>query len=144
MDEFNFIKAIKPKYYKHSSVVKGIGDDGAIIQPNYSQQLVIATDTMVENIHFSLEYMSFEDVGYRVLAANLSDLAAMGSQPLYYIVNISSSNQVSNQELVRIMNGMKELADSYKMDLIGGDTTSSNQLVVTVTVFGQVDQNKRD
>ncbi|SEQ44249.1 thiamine-phosphate kinase [Piscibacillus halophilus] len=143
MDEFSFIRAIQPKYYKHSSVIKGIGDDGAVIQPSSGTQLVIATDTMVENVHFSLEYMTFEDVGFRVLAANLSDLAAMGSQPVYYLVNVSSPHSISNDELIRMMNGMKELADHYHMDLIGGDTTSGQELVITVTVFGEVQPNKK-
>ncbi|MGP4073721.1 thiamine-phosphate kinase [Piscibacillus sp. B03] len=138
MDEFSFIKAIKPKHYMQSSVINGIGDDGAVVQPSIGSQMVIATDTMVENVHFSFDYMSYEDVGYRVLAANLSDLAAMGSTPLYYIVNISGPNEITNDELVRIMNGTKELAKLYNMDLIGGDTTSSQELVITVTVFGEL------
>jgi thiamine-monophosphate kinase len=138
MDEFSFIKAIKPNHYKQSSVVTGIGDDGAVVQPAIGSQMVIATDTMVENVHFSFDYMSYEDVGYRVLAANLSDLAAMGSTPLYYIVNVSGPNEVTNKQLVRIMNGMRELAEQYNMDLIGGDTTSSQELIITVTVFGEL------
>lgn len=142
MDEFKFIETIKPNYYQQSSVIKGIGDDGAIVQPPSGTQLIIATDTMVEHVHFSFDYMSLEDVGYRVLAANISDLAAMGSFPLYYIVNISSPKSFANSSLVKLINGMKELAGLYQMDLIGGDTTSSEQLVITVTVFGAVLPNK--
>ncbi|GEL76651.1 thiamine-phosphate kinase [Tenuibacillus multivorans] len=136
MEEFNFINSIKSKYYKQSSVIKGIGDDGAIINPVNGEHLVISTDTMVENVHFSLDYMALEDIGHRVLAANISDLAAMGSRPLYYMVNISSPSTYDNSQLIQIMNGMTALACHYQMDLIGGDTTSSDQLVITVTVFG--------
>ncbi|WP_194840952.1 thiamine-phosphate kinase [Filobacillus milosensis] len=142
MDEFSFIQSIRPKYYKQSSVIKGIGDDGAIVKPPFDSDLVMATDTMVNNIHFSLDYMTFEDVGYRVLAANLSDLAAMGSSPLYYLVNITSPKYMTNSNLKRIIDGMKELAGQYKMDLIGGDTTSGNELVITVTVLGSLPNSK--
>ncbi|PKR76533.1 thiamine-phosphate kinase [Halalkalibacillus sediminis] len=138
MDEFDFIQSIKPSYYKQSSVVKGIGDDGAIIRPTFGQDLVITSDTMVENVHFSLDYMSFEDVGYRVLAANLSDVAAMGAVPRYYIVNINVPEQISNEELVLVYQGMKELADSYRVDLIGGDTVSGKEFSISITAFGSV------
>ncbi|MGM8216727.1 thiamine-phosphate kinase [Bacillaceae bacterium W0354] len=138
MNEFQLINQIKQPFYKQATVIKGIGDDGAIVKPPTGQHLVIATDTMVEGVHFSLNYMSYEDIGYRVLVANLSDLAAMGSEPLYYLVNITAPKSMDNERLVKIFNGAKELANQYKLDLIGGDTVEGENLVITVTVFGSV------
>ncbi|RPF57050.1 thiamine-phosphate kinase [Aquisalibacillus elongatus] len=143
MDEFRFIDSIKPSYYRQSSVIKGVGDDGAVIQPNIGHELVISTDTMVDQIHFNLNNMSLEDVGYRVMVANISDLAAMGSSPLYYIVNISAPNSVTNEDLLYVYQGMNDIASQYRMDLIGGDTTSGHDLVISVTVFGNVSPKKK-
>ncbi|GAA0455281.1 thiamine-phosphate kinase [Alkalibacillus silvisoli] len=143
MKEFDFIKQITPSFYKQSSVVKGIGDDGAVIKPPNGHELVVVADAMVEGVHFSLDYMSFHDVGHRVLAANVSDLCAMGSTPLYYIVTISVPTQYTKEDISQLYNGMQGLAKSFNMDLIGGDTTSSDQLMISITAFGSVLSNQK-
>nr|WP_289039531.1 thiamine-phosphate kinase [uncultured Allobacillus sp.] len=143
MEEFEFIEKIKPSYYRNSSVIKGIGDDAAVVRPPNGYELVIASDTMVENVHFSFKYMLLRDVGFRVLAANLSDLAAMGATPLYYTVNIAVPSTYSDEELIDLYFGMNKLAKKYKLDLIGGDTVSANELVITVSVFGKVLTHKK-
>ncbi|WP_188207150.1 thiamine-phosphate kinase [Alkalibacillus aidingensis] len=138
MDEFELINKIKPTFYQQPSVMKGIGDDGAVIRPADGHELVVVSDTMVEDVHFSLDYMSFEDIGHRVLAANISDLVAMGSTPLYFLVNIAVSGSIQNEQIYAIYNGMSSLATTYRMDLIGGDTVSAKQLMISITAFGSV------
>lgn len=135
MNEFEFINSIKQQYYRQSTLIKGIGDDGAIISGS-SDRLVVVTDTMVENVHFSLKYMTYSDVGYRVMAANLSDLAAMGCKPQFYLLNIVAPKNTQNSSIIEIVNGTKELANRYNMDLIGGDTVEGEHLVITVTAIG--------
>ncbi|WP_082235556.1 thiamine-phosphate kinase [Halobacillus massiliensis] len=135
MDEFSFIHSIQPRTYRQSSLIKGISDDAAVFRQT-SQDIVTAVDTMVEDVHFSKKTMSPYHVGYRVLAANLSDLAAMGSTPAYYLVSLVVPPHWSEEELQELYTGMMSLAAEYRMDLIGGDTVSGKELCVSITVIG--------
>ncbi|MGV2620950.1 UNVERIFIED_CONTAM: thiamine-phosphate kinase [Halobacillus marinus] len=141
MDEFSFIQSIQPKFYRQSSLIKGIQDDAAVFRAPASD-IVTAVDTMVEGVHFTKDTMTPYHVGHRVLAANISDLAAMGSTPAYYLVSITIPSHWEEQELHDLYAGMDALAAGYHMDLIGGDTVSGQELSVTVTVIGMVDKNK--
>ncbi|WP_085993413.1 thiamine-phosphate kinase [Oceanobacillus senegalensis] len=135
MDEFSFIDSITPHSNHQSSLIKGIGDDAAVIQAT-NQNLVTSVDTFVEDIHFSLETMKPYHVGYRALAANLSDLAAMGATPAFYLVSIVIPSRWNFDQLKDIFGGMNELASQYQMDIIGGDTVSGKELTISITVIG--------
>lgn len=137
MDEFSLIEAIKQKSYKQASLQKGIGDDAAVFR-ELTNDLVVAVDTFVEGVHFTADTIDPHKLGYRCLAANLSDLAAMGSVPIYYLVSIVVPRSWDKSDILQIFNGMKHLANKYHVDLIGGDTVSGNELVLSVTVIGRV------
>src|SRR5690625_419551 len=141
MDEFSFINSIKPSTYRQSSLIKGIGDDAAVIRQT-AEDIVTAVDVFVENVHFSRETMDPFHVGYRALAANLSDMAAMGATPTYFLVGAVVPKNWSSDELHEIFKGMRHLADKYAVDLIGGDTVSGSELTLSVTVFGKVRKDK--
>ncbi|HEX6594897.1 MAG TPA: thiamine-phosphate kinase [Bacillota bacterium] len=141
MDEFSFIQSIRQQTYNQSSLLKGGGDDAAVFR-HPTEDVVTAVDTFVEHIHFSRETMEPMHIGYRALAANVSDLAAMGATPTYYLVAIVIPKTWAEEELKDIFLGMKTLADMYHMDLIGGDTVGGNELTVSVTVFGSVEKGK--
>src|SRR5690625_4792534 len=141
MDEFQFIDSIKPKSYTQHSIEKGIGDDAAVFR-SMTYDTVTAVDTFVEDIHFSKKTMKFYHIGYRALAANISDMAAMGAEPKFYLVSITIPPGTSSKELQQMYSGMKEIATDYKMDLIGGDTVSGKQLVVCITIIGFVSRGK--
>lgn len=141
LDEFQFIDQIKQTTYNQSSLIKGIGDDAAVFRERV-KNTVIAQDTFVDGVHFSNKTMSPFYIGYRVLAANISDLAAMGAVPTYYLVSVVVPKSFPNSDLIMIYDGMRDLASQYAMDLIGGDTVSGDQLVVSVTVIGTVDESK--
>lgn len=141
MDEFSFINLIRPHTYRQSTVVKGIGDDAAVFRQSVDD-VVTAVDVFVEGVHFSRSTMTPYHVGYRALAANLSDLAAMGANPVFYLVSIVVPNHWDDMELEQIFNGMKDLANVYQIDLIGGDTVSGKELVLSITVIGYVHRTK--
>ncbi|PAV27688.1 thiamine-phosphate kinase [Virgibacillus profundi] len=141
MDEFSFIDSIKQNYYRQSTLIKGIGDDAAVLSSS-PEDIVTAVDTFVEGVHFTKTSMEPFFVGYRGLAANLSDLAAMGASPAFYLVSIVIPKSWSMEEIAQIFSGMKELAGIYSMDLIGGDTVSGKELSISVTVIGYVKKGK--
>lgn len=141
MNEFSFINKIKQRNYNQPSLLKGIGDDTAVFRQS-TQDIVTAVDTFVENIHFSKKTMTPFHIGYRVLAANISDIAAMGAVPAFYLVSIVIPTSWPERELLEIYSGMESLSNEYKLDLIGGDTVSGNELVISITIIGYVDRGK--
>lgn len=141
MDEFSFINSIKQHYYRQSTLIKGIGDDGAVIRQS-SQDIVMAVDTFVEDVHFSRKTVPPRSIGYRCMAANISDLAAMSASPAFYLVSIVIPPSWSEDEVLDIFAGMKEHARTYQMDLIGGDTVSGKELSISVTVIGYANSGK--
>src|SRR5690625_1179857 len=141
MDEFQFIDSIKQSTYRQALLLKGIGDDAAVYRADY-HDVVTAVDTFVENIHFSQKTMNYFHVGYRSLAANISDIAAMGAEPKFYLVSIVIPKHVTDEQLQEIYAGMKQLAKQFDIDLIGGDTVSGEQLIITITIIGYVMKGK--
>lgn len=143
-NEFDWIKSIAPKKQYHPSLKVGIGDDAAVYSVDQAFEQVVAVDTMVEGIHFKKETMPIKSIGYKALAINLSDLAAMGAIPLYYLVSIAVPKQGwTEEERTELYRGMNDLAAYWKVDLIGGDTVSTeDSLVITVTAIGQVERNR--
>lgn len=141
MDEFSFISLIKQDTYKQPSLIKGIGDDAAVFRQS-SQDIVTAVDTFVENVHFSRTTMTPFQIGFRSLAANVSDLAAMGAVPAFYLVSIVIPSSWMEEELHQIFLGMESMGTPHKMDLIGGDTVSGSELSISVTVIGYISRDK--
>ncbi|MFS0820807.1 thiamine-phosphate kinase [Bacillus sp. 1P02SD] len=142
-DEFHFIEQIKPKRVSQSGLVAGIGDDAALFRPTPHMEQIICMDTMVEGVHFNSHTMNPYQIGYKALAVNISDIAAMGGIPTYYLVSIAIPKDRNESDLLSIYEGMAMLADKYAMDLIGGDTVSiAENLVITVTVLGEVETGK--
>lgn len=141
MDEFLFIDSITQHSYKQNSLIKGIGDDAAVFRQS-KMDIVTAVDTFVENVHFNKNTMQAFHIGYRALAANLSDIAAMGALPAFYLVSIVIPKTWTEEELKQIFAGMKKLANIYNVDLIGGDTVSGEELTISITVIGYVEKEK--
>lgn len=141
MDEFAFIKQIKQATYKQSSLIKGVGDDAAIFR-THGSDVVTAVDTFVDGVHFTTHTSSFVQIGYKALSANISDMAAMGAEPKFYLVSIVIPPSLREGSLTEIYDGMKQIATKYHIDLIGGDTVSGEELVVSITIIGYVASNK--
>jgi thiamine-monophosphate kinase len=142
-DEFAFISNITPKQTYQTTLIRGIGDDAAIYSGTKNMDEVVCVDTMVEGVHFRRDTLSPFQIGKKGLAINISDLAAMGAIPAYYLVSIAVPSAWSEAELTDLYKGMNELAQMYRMDLIGGDTVSTKDaLVLTVTAIGIVEKGR--
>ncbi|UTR13433.1 thiamine-phosphate kinase [Salipaludibacillus sp. LMS25] len=144
-DEFEWIRSIAPARHFNDNVQVGIGDDAAIVANDSNRETILTVDTMVEDIHFKRRTMPLHAIGHKALAANLSDIAAMGGVPRYYLVSIAvPKHGWSQDEITEIYRGLHELADTWHVDLIGGDTVSTSQkLVLTVTVIGTIESGRR-
>ena len=144
-NEMDWIREITPQHKHQTDLQVGIGDDAAVYHLSADYETVVCVDTMVEEVHFKKQTMPLQAVGYKALSANISDLAAMGAIPLYYLVSIIiPKTGWSKSDLKEIYEGMKKLGDEHKMDLIGGDTVSTKEmLAITVTVIGKLEKGRR-
>lgn len=138
MDEFELIRRYFTRDAHAADVIVGIGDDGAVLSPEPGTEQVQVIDTMVEGVHFP-SGMPAADIGYRVVAVNLSDLAAMGAKPRWMTLALTLSGQDEHwvDEFAR---GLFAAAAEHDVELVGGDTTSGEVVVATVHMTGVVDK----
>lgn len=137
--EFDLIERIRCRVPTRDDVVLGIGDDAAIVQLPTGQHLVIATDTLNAGVHFP-EHTAAADIGWKALAVNLSDLAAMGAQPAWCTLSLSLPDSDA-QWLDDFLDGFLQVAALHEVALIGGDTTRG-PLSIAVTVHGLIAPGK--
>jgi len=121
-----------------SRVLIGIGDDAAVWQPSRSQRSVISSDALVEGVHFSKDWMSPDQIGWRAMAANLSDLAAMGARPRLGTVALGVSAQWTDEALLGCYAGMARCARAFGLAIAGGDLVRAPVLTIAITVVGEV------
>jgi thiamine-monophosphate kinase len=127
---------------KHSSTLKGIGDDAALLNFG-NKQVVVTTDFLVEGVHFDLSYMPLKHLGYKSVVVNLSDVFAMNAKATQITVSIAVSNRFPLEALEELYAGIETAAKIYNVDVIGGDTTSSlSGLTISITALGEV--SKKD
>lgn len=138
--EFGLIDLIKEgTIVNPDNVVEGIGDDAAVFLPGARQLGLLTTDMLVEGVHFLLNKTSPWQLGYKSIAVNLSDIAAMGGNPRHAVVSLGLSQKFPVEFVVDMYNGMKEICREFGVNIIGGDTVSSPLgLVINVAVFGEV------
>ena len=139
--EFGLIDLIKEDAVQDSaSVVVGIGDDAAVVLPSPKQLQVLTTDMLVEGIHFDLALSLPWQLGYKAIAVNLSDIAAMGGTPRHAVVSLALPRRLTTDFVVDLYRGMKEICREFKVNIVGGDTVASpDGLVINVTVLGEVE-----
>lgn len=139
LGEFGLIDHLTADFTpRHSSTILGVGDDAAIIATGGEEVLVVSTDMLVEGIHFDFAYTPLKHLGYKAVAVNVSDICAMNARPQQITVSIALSNRFSVEALEELYSGIRAACDNYGVDLVGGDTTSSNKgLVLSVTAIGR-------
>jgi len=144
LGEFGLIDNLTASFsLKNDSSVKGVGDDAAVIERNEDAYTLVSTDMLVEGIHFNLMYMPLKHLGYKAVAVNVSDIAAMNGTAEQITVSIAVSSRFPLEALTELYEGIRLACDFYGVDLIGGDTSSSTSgLIISVTAVGTVSKTK--
>ena len=124
------------------SSLLGVGDDAAVID-HFGKQTVVTTDLLVEGVHFDLMYTPLKHLGYKSVVVNLSDIYAMNAVPTQIIIGLGVSNRFSLEALDEFYEGVYAACTTYGVDLVGGDTTSSQKgFIISVTAIGEVTPDK--
>ncbi|MFV0540834.1 MAG: thiamine-phosphate kinase [Aestuariibaculum sp.] len=140
LGEFGLIEHLT-KHFKiaQKSTIKGIGDDAAVLK--FDKKIVVTTDLLVEGVHFDLSYMPLKHLGYKAVIVNLSDVYAMNANATQITISLAVSNRFPLEAIEELYAGIETAAKIYNVDVIGGDTTSSNKgLLISVTAIGEVGQ----
>lgn len=143
MGEFGLIEHLTRNIeLQQASSVLGVGDDAAVID-HFGKQTVITTDLLVEGVHFDLHYTPLKHLGYKSVIVNLSDVYAMNATPTHITMSIGISNRFSVEALDEFYEGVYAACSKYGVDLVGGDTASSQKgLIISVTAIGEVAPDK--
>lgn len=143
LGEFGLIEKISQSFTtKNESSLVGIGDDAAVIDSGDHLKL-LSTDMLLEGVHFDLSYMPIQHLGYKAVAVNVSDIAAMNGIPKQITMSLGLSNRFSVEAVEAFYEGVRFACEDFGVDLIGGDTTSSpSGLVISVSVVGEVAKDK--
>jgi thiamine-monophosphate kinase len=138
MEEDRIIEELVSNFRNYGPrVVLGVGDDCAVLRENPSKDLIVSVDTSVEGVHFTFSLLRPEEIGHRALAGALSDIAAMGGEPLGILVNVETSER-NIERLKEIYKGFETLLKEYCVDLLGGNISRGSSLSITITVLGEV------
>jgi thiamine-monophosphate kinase len=139
--EFELIERFTRSFTQGGGIRVGIGDDAAVLRPPPGQDLVATVDAVVEGVHFTSRFTP-EEIGWKALAVNLSDLAAMGARPLWALVALATPPTADPARLARIGRGIAACARRHALSVVGGNVTAARQLSLTVTVLGAVGKGR--
>ncbi|GEO09547.1 thiamine-phosphate kinase [Segetibacter aerophilus] len=143
LGEFGLIEHLTKNFeIQNASTILSIGDDGAVID-HFGKQTVISSDMLIEGIHFDLMYSPLKHLGYKSVVVNLSDIYAMNATPTHITLNIAFSNRLSVEALDDFYEGVFAACEKYGVDLIGGDTSTSQKgFIISITALGEITADK--
>ncbi|WP_289013504.1 thiamine-phosphate kinase [uncultured Capnocytophaga sp.] len=138
LGEFGLIDRLTEGFEIHNpSTLKGVGDDAAVMDFK-NKKTVVSTDLLIEGVHFDLSYVPLKHLGYKSVVVNVSDIYAMNATATQITVSIAVSNRFPLEALEEFYAGIRLACEHYKVDLVGGDTTSSTRgLIISVTAIGE-------
>ena len=138
LGEFGLIDHLTRNFnVTQNSTLKGIGDDAAVLDFG-DKKAVVSTDLLIEGVHFDLAYTPLKHLGYKAVVVNLSDICAMNAKPTQITVSVAVSNRFPLEAMDELFEGITLAANHYKVDVIGGDTTSSQKgLIISITAIGE-------
>lgn len=142
LGEFGLIKHLTENITLHNATsLKGVGDDAAVIDIGNDKVHLLSTDMLVEGVHFDLTYVPLKHLGFKAIAVNVSDICAMNGVAKQITVSMAVSNRFSTEALEELYSGMLMACEKYKVDLVGGDTTTSlSGLVLSISVLGEAEK----
>ena len=143
LGEFGLIEHLTKNFeIQNISTVLGVGDDAAVID-HFGKQTIVTTDLLIEGIHFDLMYTPLKHLGYKSVVVNVSDVYAMNATPTQITISIGFSNRFSVEALDEFYEGVYIACEKYGVDLVGGDTSSSDKgFIISVTAIGEVSPDK--
>ena len=143
LGEFGLIDRIKTGVsLQNLTSLHGIGDDAAVIDLGH-ENLLVSNDLLLEGVHFDLAYTPLQHLGYKAVAVNVSDIAAMNGRPEQIVIGLALSNRFSLEAVDLLYAGIRAACQNYKVDLVGGDTTASPAgLMISITVIGRAAKDK--
>lgn len=139
LGEFGLIDRLKEKIADGEGVVKGIGDDCAVLEGDHDYTL-LTTDMLVSGDHFNRDWQSAWQIGWKSIVVNVSDIASMGGVPKWALVSMALPDDVSVEYVDEIFEGMVDASEEYDLSIIGGDTTHGDLLVINVALIGEVEK----
>jgi thiamine-monophosphate kinase len=144
LGEFGLISRFQSRLkYRSPQVIQGIGDDCAVLSLNNGNYQVLTTDALIETVHFNLKTYTPEQLGWKTMAVNISDIAAMGGQPKFAVISVGIPNSLSVEFLDRFYKGLNEASLKYKVALVGGDTVASpKHLFINLALLGETLKKK--
>jgi thiamine-monophosphate kinase len=143
LGEFGLIEHLTKNFdIKQSSTLKSIGDDAAVLDFG-DKKAIISTDLLIEGVHFNLSYMPLRHLGYKAVVVNVSDICAMNARATQITVSVAVSNRFPLEALEELFDGIALAAKFYNVDVIGGDTTSSQKgLIISITAIGEANEDE--
>ncbi|MFH1045864.1 MAG: thiamine-phosphate kinase [Candidatus Omnitrophota bacterium] len=140
--EFGLIERIAKQLTTDKTVIRGIGDDAAVISDSGDSYLLFTTDMLVEGVHFTRREASFYQIGRKSLAVNISDIAAMGGIPTYAVVSCGLPAALPLSAADEMIRGISTLAKEFGVNIVGGDTVRSPVIVINIALLGKVKKNE--
>lgn len=142
--EFGLIDLLKKDaLLSPQQVIAGIGDDAAVLKSSPGHWQLLTTDMLMEGIHFRLDWSGYYGVGYKALAVNISDVAAMGGNPTHAVISVGIPEHTPVEAMQELYRGFREMAGKYGVNLVGGDTVRSpGPLVINVALLGEVPEGR--
>lgn len=139
--EGELIKKIGNKIkLKSKDVIKGIGDDAAVLKYNDKFFMLFSTDSLVEGDHFDLKWFKPEQIGKKAIESNVSDIAAMGGFPKYALISLTLPKNIDYSFIEKLYNGINTTSKKYKIDIIGGNLARSDKIIITISIVGLVEK----
>lgn len=138
--EFGLIEKIAKATKVSSSVIKGIGDDCAVLKYQKDKYLLVTTDMLIEGVHFSKNQATPQQIGHKAMAVNLSDIAACGGIGKWAVISAGLPKDTDLGFVEKLYSGIKKIASKFDIDIVGGDTNLSDRIVISIALIGEANK----